>query len=302
MKKNVFIGMILAAFSLSIGISAKDIKIGVLAKRGAKKCLKKWGPMAAYLSKKLNTKVRIIPLKFTATDPAIKNKKVDFILCNSSMFCNLQKKYGLKTVATMINSRKGKALHMFGGVIFVRKDSPIKTLEDIKGKKFACVKKSSFGGYQMALRELKEHGINPEKDCSKFIEAGKHDNVVFAVLNGVVDVGTVRTDTIERMEAEKKCKLSDFRILNPMNKDFPFVCSTRLYPEWPIGCLKDTPKSIVEKMKSALISMPKDSNAAKAAKIVGWKEPADYSSVIACLKELGIGEFGKKKHVASPPK
>ncbi len=302
MKKKISTFLLGFAFVLGTGLNARDIKIGVLAKRGAKKCLKKWGPMGQYLSKKLNTPVKIVPLKFTATDPAVKNKMVDFILCNSSMYCNLQKKYGLRTVATMINSRKGKALTMFGGVIFVRKDSPIKTLAEIKGKKFACVKKSSFGGYQMALRELRELGINPEKDCSKFIQTGKHDNVVYAVMNGVADVGTVRTDTLERMEAEKKCKLSDFRILNLQHhKGFPFVCSTRLYPEWPIGCLKDTPSSIVESVKAALLSMPKDSKAAKAAKIVGWKEPADYSPVIACMKELGIGEFGKKK-LASPPK
>ncbi|BBO81365.1 hypothetical protein DSCO28_19310 [Desulfosarcina ovata subsp. sediminis] len=33
---------------------------------------------------------------------------------------------------------------------------------------------------------------------------------------GKADVGTVRSDTLERMEAEGKIKISDFRIINPV--------------------------------------------------------------------------------------
>ena len=40
-----------------------DYKIGVLAKRGAPTCMKKWGATGAYLSEKLGTKFTIIPLK-----------------------------------------------------------------------------------------------------------------------------------------------------------------------------------------------------------------------------------------------
>ena len=85
---------------------------------------------------------------------------------NPAFSKEVKKRFGGEAIATLINSREGKALKEFGGVIFVRADSPIKTLEDIKGKRFMCVKKSSFGGYQMALRTLKQHGIDPEKEHS----------------------------------------------------------------------------------------------------------------------------------------
>lgn len=270
-----------------------EVKIGVLAKRGAAKAMQKWGPTADYLTQKIGEKVTIIPLKFTAIEPMVKDGKIDFLLANSAFFVEMEKKYKARAVATLINSRGGKALENFGGVILVKKDSPIQTLADIKGKKFMCVKFSSFGGAHMAWRLFLEDGIDPKKDFAAFLEGNKHDNVVLAVKNGVVDAGTVRTDTLERMEGEGKIKMDDFRIIHQIKDDFPFVHSTRLYPEWPMAALAGTSTELGNKVGAALIAMDSGSAAAKAAKIVGWTKPADYSSVTECLKEIKYGVFGE---------
>lgn len=269
-----------------------NYNIGVLAKRGAPKCMKKWGATAAYLTEKLGTKFTIIPLKFVAIEPALKSGKIDFLLANSAFFVEMEKKYSISPIATLINSRKGKALDKFGGVIIVRNDSSIQDISGIKGKKFMIVKRSSFGGAHMAWRLLMDNGINPEKDCAAFLEGKKHDNVVLAVKNSAVDVGTIRSDTLERMEAEGKIKMGDFRIINQVKDDFPFVHSTTLYPEWPMAACADTDKGLAQKVAGALTGMPKDSVAAKSAKVVGWSEPADYTEVKECLKAIKYGVFG----------
>jgi two-component system sensor histidine kinase TtrS len=268
-------------------------KIGVLAKRGAPMCMKEWGATGAYLSEKLGEKFNIIPLKFTAIEPAVTSGKIDFLLANSAFYVTLEKKYGVHAIATMINSRGGKALQEFGGVLFVRKDSDIKELSQVKGRKFMCVTYSSFGGGQMVWRLLAENGINPKTDFAAFLEGQKHDNVVLAVQNGTVDVGTVRSDTLERMQEEGKIKMSDFRIIHQIKDDFPFVHSTRLYPEWPMAANKNTPSGIVNKVAAALKNMPKDSSAAKTAKLVGWTQPLDYAPVAECLKKIKYGIFGE---------
>jgi two-component system, LuxR family, sensor histidine kinase TtrS len=267
-------------------------KIGVLAKRGAPLCMKEWGATGAYLSEKLGEKFNIIPLKFTAIEPAIKSGKIDFLLANPAFYVTMQKKYGVHAIATMINSRGGKALKQFGGVLFVRKDNDIKELSQVKGRKFMCVKYSSFGGGNMVWRLLVENGIHPKTDFASVLEGKKHDNVVLAVQNGTVDAGTVRSDTLERMQEEGKIKLSDFRIIHPIKDDFPFVHSTRLYPEWPMAAGKNTPAGIADKVAAALKDMPKDSMAARSAKIVGWTQPLDYAPVSQCLKTIKYGIFG----------
>ena len=268
-----------------------DVKVGVLAKRGAPKCMQKWGAMGKYLTNQMGTKVTIVPLKFEAVEPAVTSGKVDFVLANSAFYVVLQKKYGVRAVSTLINSRKGNALSTFGGVVLVRNDSPIKTIADIAGKKFMAVKKSSFGGAHMAWRLLLDNGVDPEKDCAEFMFGNKHDNVVLAVKNGACDVGTVRSDTMERMADEGKINMSDFRIINQVQDDFPFVHSTRLYPEWPMAACSQTDEATAQKMATALMSLKKTDPAATKAKIVGWEQPADYAPVRECLTTIKYGAF-----------
>jgi len=292
MKKNVVLSSLVLSMVLGLASASADIKIGVLAKRGAATCMQKWGATGNYLSEQLGEKVEIIPLKFVAIEPALKAKQIDFLLANSAFYVEMKEKHGINAVATLINSRKGQALKEFGGVVLVKADSPIQTLADIKGKKFMCVKYSSFGGGHMAWRLLKDNGIDPKKDCAEFLEGGKHDNVVLAVKNGVVDAGTVRTDTLERMQDEKKISMSDFRIIHPAeNEKFPFVCSTRLYPEWPMAACATTDAAVAEKIGKALMALKQDAPAAQAAKVIGWAEPSDYQPVKDCLVAIGYGVF-----------
>jgi len=292
LKFGIILIALLFCVTFSMPVHA-GYKVGVLAKRGAPKCMKKWGATAAYLSEKTGEKFNIIPLKFTAIEPAVKSGKIDFLLANSAFYVTMEKKYGVRAIATMINSREGKALKQFGGVLFARNDSSISDLSHIKGKKFMCVKYSSFGGGHMAWRLLIENGINPKTDCASFIEGKKHDNVVLAVKNGTVDVGTVRSDTLERMQEEGKIKMSEFKIIHQIKDDFPFVHSTRLYPEWPLAACKKTSDELGNKVANALKGMSKDSTAAKAAKIAGWTEPMNYGSVTDCLKTIKYGVFGE---------
>jgi two-component system sensor histidine kinase TtrS len=168
-------------------------------------------------------------------------------------------------------------------VVFARADSPVQELGDIKGKKFMCVKLTSFGGCQMALRLFLDSGIDPKKDFAALLEGNTHDNVVLAVKNGAADAGTVRSDTLECMQDEGKIQMSDFRVIHPVKDDFPFVHSTVLYPEWPMAATAKTDEALRQKLADALIAMPAD---LPAAKIAGWTKPADYASVDDVVKTL----------------
>ncbi|MCK4303024.1 MAG: phosphate/phosphite/phosphonate ABC transporter substrate-binding protein [Candidatus Eisenbacteria sp.] len=291
----LFLITALSMMSFADAMAEDTIKIGVLAKRGARKCLSMWSETGTYLSEQLARDVEIVPLKFTEVESMVDMGQVDFVLANSAFYAVLEKKFDVDAVATLINSRQGKALKEFGGVIFVKQGSQIKKLEDVKGKSMMCVKNSSFGGCHMGLRLLLNNGIDPAKDCSSFKEGQKHDNVVMAVKTGMVDVGTVRTDTIERMMSEGKVKLSDFHILHAINDGFPFVHSTALYPEWPLAACSKTSPALVAAVAKALKALPSDHPATKAAKIVGWTDPVDYGPVAECLREIKYGVFGEKR-------
>ncbi|MEJ2065956.1 MAG: phosphate/phosphite/phosphonate ABC transporter substrate-binding protein [Reinekea sp.] len=281
---------------ISSVVMAADYKIGVLAKNGATKAVKEWGDTANYLNSALpEDTFTIAPLSFEEVFPAIENQSVDFFLVNSSMFITAKVKYDASAIATMINSRQGQALNSFGGVILTYIDrDDINKLEDLKGKTFMAVEASSFGGWQMAYKEFLDHGIDPISDLGSLQFGNKHDNVVLAIQNGEVDAGTVRTDTLERMEATGDISLSEFKILSKKKfSNFPFVVSTALYPEWPFAKIHSIPDAVAQKVADALIKMPSDHVAAKHANIVGWSEPLDYSEVDVLQKLLKVGAYNE---------
>ncbi len=290
MKKSSTTILAIIVFLCGVNFAAAEppVKIGVLAKRGMEITMKTWQATGDYLARKLGRDVRIVPLKFVEIEPALQNKTIDFLLANSAFYARFHKKYDLKAISTMVNRKGIYALDKFSGVLFVRKDSKIRRLQNIKGRRFMCVKYSSFGGAQMALRLLKESGINPENDCASFEEAGTHDNVVMAVLKRRTDIGTVRSDTLERMAAEGKISMDAFRIINEIKDGFQFVHSTRLYPEWPFAACQTTDPKLARNVAKALILLKSTHKAMTDAKVYSWTYPADYSDVTACLRVIGM--------------
>lgn len=261
-----------------------EIKIGVLAKRGTEKAYEQWGPTASILSKKLSEKFIIVPLKFTEIEPALKNNQIHFLIANSGFYSSMKEKYNLKALATMVNRRQDVALEEFGGVIITRKNSKINSISGIKGKRFMAVKYSSFGGGQMAWRLLLDSGINPKTDCSAFLEGGTHDQVVMAVKKGKVDVGTVRSDTLERMQSEGKIQMSDFKVIHKVSDSFAFVHSTRLYPEWPVAACLPADRNLRRKVTKVLMLLKNDHESLNAAKVYKWTYPGNYAAVAECLR------------------
>ena len=275
---------------------AQPVRIGVLAKRGTERCSEKWGPTAEYLTAEIpGCSFTIRPLDYDEVVPAVERGEVDFVLANPSLYVEMERLHGASRIVTLKNLRLGKAYTTYAGVIFCKADhKDVRHLADLNGKRFAAVEAWSFGGWQMAWRELKDHGIDPGRDFSDFRFLGTHDAVVYAVLKGNADGGTVRTDTLERMETEGKISPRDLRVIHEHrggDVHLPFLHSTRAYPEWPLAKASHTSDELAQKVAVALMRLSPESPAAKAARCAGWVIPQNYEPVHACLQELHIGPY-----------
>ncbi len=280
--------------SVQADAAQQQVKIGVLAYRGAEAALTMWSPTADYLTKNIpHYTFSIVPLSFHEINHAVERGDVDFVLANSSIYVELEARYGADRIATLRNNGWLGGHTVFGGVIFCRADrSDISNLNALKGRSFSAVDETSLGGWQVAWRELKSSGLDPYRDFSSLRFADTHDAVVYAVRDNKADAGTVRTDTLERMAAEGKIDIRVFRILNQQQeKGFPFLLSTRLYPEWPLAVVRHTDSELAEQVAVALITMPHDGPASQAGKIRGWTIPLDYQPVHDLQKELRIGAY-----------
>ncbi|WP_054695939.1 phosphate/phosphite/phosphonate ABC transporter substrate-binding protein [Desulfosarcina cetonica] len=278
------------------GAEGKVIKIGVLATRGQQQCLVSWSPTAEYLTRQVpDQRFAIVPLSHEQVTPAVQSGVVDFILANSAFYVGLEHWYHANRIATLKERRVSGVYTRYGGVVFCRRDrTDIRRLRDLIGKSFMAVSETSLGGWLMAWREFKENGIDPYHDFKSLRFDETHDRVVFAVRDGQVDAGTVRTNTLEDLAAEGKINLDDFYViprLHPEEGPTPYLCTTREYPDWPMAKVRHTSDDLAEKVAVALLQMPPDGSAALAAECAGWTIPLNYQPVHDCLKILKVGPY-----------
>jgi phosphonate transport system substrate-binding protein len=97
-------------------------------------------------------------------------------------------------------------------LLVVRKDSNIKALADLKGRKVAHTSPSSNSGHMAPMALFPKLGVTPDKDY-KITFSGKHDQSILGVQSGDYDAATVASDVFERMAKRGQIKEEDFRIV-----------------------------------------------------------------------------------------
>jgi two-component system sensor histidine kinase TtrS len=269
--------------------------VGVLAHRGPETAIRMWTPTVDYLSSQIaGYNFRLVPLDLDEMHAAEERGELDFIFTNPGHYVELEAHHGVSRIATLMNARYGGPSTLFGAVIFTgAHNEDIGSLADLKGKSFAAVDEAAFGGFQMAWREFKEAGVDPFTDLSDLRFMGfPQDEIVYAVRDGRVDAGTVRTDILERMADRGDINLADFKVLNPQLLDgFPLLHSTQLYPEWAFAKTDAAPIGLAREVSIALLQMPRDDPATRAGKYIGWTVPLDYNRVHELFQVLGIGPY-----------
>ncbi|NYT58279.1 phosphate/phosphite/phosphonate ABC transporter substrate-binding protein [Alcaligenaceae bacterium] len=124
-------------------------------------------------------------------------------------------------------------------ILIVKKDSPFKTLTDLKGKKVAHTSPSSNSGNMAPIALFPEKGLVPGKDY-EFLYSGKHDQSIMGVNSGDYDAAAVASDVFHRMAERGQVNADDFRILYTSEK-FPtssFAYAYDLEPKFRDQMLK----------------------------------------------------------------
>jgi two-component system sensor histidine kinase TtrS len=272
-----------------------ELKIGVLAFRGEDDAIERWSPTARYLGERVDGyRFEIVPLSLDGMSTEVANDRLDFILTNTGNYVVLENAYGISRLATLKVRHLGREFTQFGAVIFTRAgQKDLNRLEDIAGNSMMAVSKNAFGGFQMAWRELIDTGIDPFSDLSRLRFIGfPQDDIVHSVIEGRIDVGTVRSGTLERMAADGMIDIGQVKVLGARDSEtFPFLHSTRLYPEWPFAKARTTPEKLAQRVAVALLEMEPESEPARQTFVAGWTIPLDYGPVYDLFRELEIGPY-----------
>lgn len=286
--------LLACVFPAALIAAEPAVTLGILAFRPKPETLARWQPTIDYLAAKTGRRFDLQVFTYPELEAAISQHRVDFVLTNPAHYVLMTKRNQLSSpLATLIELDNGLPLTQFGGVIVTRADrTDITQLRDLKGKTLATPDIGSFGGYQMQAFELDQIGIRVAKDTNLLVSGMPHDTALSAVLQGKADAGFVRTGVIESLIHAGHLDDSQIKIVNRrLEPGFPFLLSTRLYPEWPIAAMSDTDVRLAQSVATALFALREDDPAARQGRYHGWAIPTDYEPVRALLQALRLPPF-----------
>ncbi|ABK46020.1 phosphonate ABC transporter, periplasmic phosphonate-binding protein [Magnetococcus marinus MC-1] len=156
--------------------------------------LHRFTPLADYLAEHLHRPVAVrIGTSYQDHLYHIAHDKVDLALLGPAAYVDMFQQYGKKPLLTRFAI---KGIPYFHGYIVVRKDSPIKQLEDLKGHLFAFGDPKSTMSHLVPRSMLREKGITVSA-LSGYAFLGSHQNVALAVLAGDFDAGAIKEEVYQ---------------------------------------------------------------------------------------------------------
>lgn len=264
----------------------KTLLIGLTPEHNIFKQVRRYEPLADYLSKKTGVRVTLKVLTYRGN--VIENfqsLKLDGAFFGSFGYVLAHAKLGVVALARPEYPDGSSSYH---GVLFVRKDGGIRTVRQMKGKRLALVARATTAGFLFPAVFLKRAGVrNPETFFREVYYAGAHEGTIDDVLDRKADVGGSKNTVYDRFAAE-----------NPrIGRELVILGTSDEVPENALALRKDIEDSVKGKLLDALIAMHSDPEGAKVLKAFGARRfigttDADYAPVMAYARELGIDPAG----------
>ena len=274
---------------------ATELTLGVFSYFSPTETNARYLPLANYLNSHLtNFKIKLKAMNLYEIDDALASRDLDFIITNPGHYILLRERYNLKgALATIVRKTgEGQSAQQTGGVIFTRQNrADISHLKDLEGKWIAVAGTKHLGGYQAQAYELLQTGILLPQDAH-LIETGNYGAVIDAVISENVDAGFVPAGVLEDTWMSGEHSLDIIKTINTSKPPgFPYMVSTRLYPQWPVLALPHVEQELVDAFLGGLATLKPGHPAAQAANIAGFSPPADYHSVESIIQALELPPY-----------
>lgn len=233
--------------------------------------LHKFQPLAELVGRSLGRPVRIeISLDYEEHIRRIGTGDVDIAYMGPASYVKLVEHYGEPALLARLEIKGSPYFH---GVIFVRDDSPVRTLEELGGKRFAFGSATSTMGTLVPRHVLQQAGVT----VGEHSFLSNHDNIALGVLIGDFDAGSVKEETYSKYQPRGLRSL----MVTPSISEHLFVTSA------------DVPVETVTEIRTILLRMGEDEEGLKALRsikdtvsgLVSAKD-ADYDNLRRILREL----------------
>ncbi len=225
----------------------KTVYFGVIPRDNPRIMYEKYQPLLDYLALKTPFAYELVLKKnYEETVNSLGSGEMDLALLGPLTYLEAHSKYG---AISILKSKGVDNTTSYKSVIIKKKDSPVKSLPELKGKSFAFASTKSTSGNLIPRYLLANSGIHLS-DLSKYANFDYHDSVVKAILKGQYTAGAVRDST-----ARKYMKLG-----------IEIIAASEAIPTGPLVAGAGTPYAVIENIKKALLALNQDQDGQKVLK------------------------------------
>ncbi|HYZ27254.1 MAG TPA: phosphate/phosphite/phosphonate ABC transporter substrate-binding protein [Geminicoccaceae bacterium] len=196
-------------------------------------------------------------------------------------------------VEPLVTVKQEDGLVGYHSVLFVRADSPYRTLDDLRNKSLAFTERLSTSGFLIPYHELSEQGYRPGRFFGRYGFSGGHPQAVTAVLSGEFDAGVTWSSNIgdydQGFSRGNLRRMVDRGLLNM--SDLRILWTSELIPDGPYVVRKALPQEVKDLYRQVLLDLA-DRDRPCFEGIVGGDaidfEPITeeyYDSMIAVLRD-----------------
>jgi phosphonate transport system substrate-binding protein len=212
----------------------------------------RFAPLSAYLGEQLGRDVQPLYLDTVDFEEAVSRGEFDIVHTNSLLYVWFNKQYDFRILS---GERRGRNGSFSAGAIVVHADSEIRSLADLKGKRFIFGPQLAPTAFLSQYHLLLEGGVDPETDLGYYaIPWGsfKHEKVLYGVWFGKYDAGAAPLLDLELSEKERKIPLEDLRV----------IAEGPLIPYCVFSAPPSLPERTFDKVQSVLFGLTEEATAA----------------------------------------
>lgn len=274
--------VVISPFSALAESQQDKILIGLIPEMNVFKQMERFRPLAQFLSKETGVTVKLTILsRYGNIIERFTNEKMDGAFFGSFTGAMAIQKLGLVPIARPVNLDGASTYHAH---IYTRKESGIKSVKDMKGKKMAFVEKATTAGYIFPLAYLKENGVdNIGTFFSEYFFAGSHDASLVAVLDGKADIGASKNTVFEWVKEQ------DPRV----DQEIVILAESAKVPSNGLLVRKGLDRGIIDKLKQSLLNLDSSSEGKEVLKKFRAQKfiettVDDYKPVFVSAEKAGI--------------
>lgn len=157
---------------------------------------KRFTPLADYLGKQLGRQVQVrVGRDYEQHVEAVGLDSVDIAFMGPASYVKMVARYGAKPLLARIEIN-GKPI--LSGYIVTRVNSTLRTLADLRGKRFAFVDPDSTMGTIVPRHVMQQAGVGL-RQLGAYQHLGGHKDVALGVLNGDFDAGAVKSEVYDEL-------------------------------------------------------------------------------------------------------